>query len=385
MRTLVAVLALAALAGGVLAQTAEVDTTPAEAFAAAIAARVEPAEGDAFTFEGEVFLGARKLGTYRFSASVVEEDGRKLYGVEDLGRMTVQDKSHTTETRTWLDGHLTSLRGEEVHDDNGVASSARWTRTEGGYTLVEKRGEAEESEQAIAAPGGLVSNISGVLLFARALPATPGTYAFRTLNALNSDGEAVEDILLTAMGKKEWRGAAALLFHRRDGTRNITFALDPESRDFLGMKMEMEGGQVVEFRPVSAEAVALPADGFTTPAKDAKQCALIAALAFGTGNGDLLASISDWDSIAADMKSKHPEQEYDADTLRAGVVANLNNYQGKQPRDVVLPVIQAMAGQVKVTEEGDRATVVFPPMFQNLTIHVRRFGDEWRMVALPGT
>ena len=77
-------------------------------------------------------------------------------------------------------------------------------------------------EPAVA-PGGAVAHT----LTRRALPAEAGSYRFRSLNVLSTDGEDVKDILLTAQGLQKWNGAPALLFHRRDGARDITFALDP--------------------------------------------------------------------------------------------------------------------------------------------------------------
>jgi hypothetical protein len=363
-----------------LGQEAKTELTPSERFRVVVAKMPTPAEKCAFRFDGEIWVKDESLGRCFYSAEPVRDGEKTLWCVSQF--MALNPASPVVRARLGPD--LVCLDGEDSWQEKKSLPSVRWVRAEKGYEFVRRDADGRTEKHFVSAPEGALATFASVILFARHAPAEAADYEFPLLSTNIGEDNRCTSMVLSSEGLGKWGGEPALLFRWSKGRGFISFGLHPKSRAVLGLKIGKAGGGVFEVRPREIEAGSAALDEFVPPAKSAKQCALIACLAWGTGDGELFSDVCDWPTIVSGLKARYPDREIDGAELRAEIIRALNDCETGIAREDFIALLKRSCDEVTVQGTGaNRATVRFPEAYELPPVRVGRFGEEWRVVSLP--
>ena len=399
----VVVVLLLLLACGLTAPSFAKDApTPAEAFAAAAAALPAPSADHAFTFEGQALMNGTSFGTMSFSCKPEKgPNGEAWWLIEegfDMGGGEMVRSSVAT-----LDQQLRPIRGKVTGKDPDVESfEITWTRSATGFTLkhaVTTDGETTVTEEEVAHEGRTMTTFTALWLFGRQTLPTKGSYEAVVFEPDPDDVDPMFEVGTWTVGEEtDWQEQRVLVLKGMKGDdKDVEGFYDPTTKALLGVRLGSRT-QGFSMDVVPAKAAQDPAadtggDLYARPAKNAKEAALQAAMAFGSGNVELLSRVIHWPSIYDGLKAQHeaesagdPDAEPfpDLATVKASIEAQYTEVLPKNPRGMIEMALKAVEGQLTTKAlDGGITRVSFPPLFESLKLDVAERDGAWHLVRLP--
>lgn len=390
--------ALAALTGALPGTIAEEEASPspAEQFSRQLDRLPAPTAEAAFRFEGAILAGEQRMGTVKM-AGVPTDLPSGARGWRITESVSMMGGQMMREAEALLDRRLQPIEGRLRQQDPGEGPSrVTWSKGEAGFTVVRQRGDADPDEPVeIAHEGDTLTSITALWLFCSLSLGEKGSYATRVFEPAPSAGESTfEDATWSLEGEGTWLGEAAVIMRGEKESVAVEAGFDPATRAMLGADFRRENGMVLAFRPASeAPTPAEGEDPFAAPATSAENAALTAAMAFATGDVDLVDEIVHWPTVYDGMKAEHDARTAgvedappfpDAETLRGQILANLKTSLPTNPRPMIEAGLKMVKAQL-VTEalEGEITRVKFPAMFQNMVLDVGERDGKWYLVRFP--
>jgi hypothetical protein len=341
-----------------------------------LAALPAPSAEKGYDWEVQFVINGQPFGGGRFKAEPGGEGDEAGWKCSEDFALPVAGMKHRSQEFTRRD--LTTVEGEESDSGPKESKEASWERTASGYTLESKRGDAQATKQ-VEAPEGAVHSMASLLLFCRMVPAEPAVYEVPVLEANPDEDEGpleAATIRVVGAGKWEWDGKTtdAFVVEYARGGKAGSLYFDAKTRAPLAIKMQDPPITLV------SKGQAKAGIDFSAPAKTAKLGAARAALAFGTGDFELLSEVVHWET-AAERVSAATGEAADAESLRASLEGKLPKH---APREEVEAALLVYFEKLEETVDDKGDTVVkFPPEFKSLELKVREFDGVWKLVEFP--
>ncbi|MDJ0520543.1 MAG: hypothetical protein QNJ90_00560 [Planctomycetota bacterium] len=356
--------------------------SPAAAYKAKVASLPAPSAEHGFRLDGILRVNGKVFGHATLMAAPAGEKGdRWRVGDQIVIKASAQPRIELAEAI--FSQSLVPLEGIVRSNKPGDAA-VRWARTDTGYrgTTVEKQGEVStEKVRNFEHKETALTTLSATILFARFALDAPGTYATFIFEAENGmKGEtAMNPVTLQVHGERELDGKKVLYVTGQKGEQKLELLFKPEGKEIVGVRFE-EGPQRVEV---------LKADMWSAPSRDPVTAALRAALAFGTGDVDLLDSLIYWPRFYRAVMETHKQPEGQEppkmDSLRESIIAQWRKTLPKNPVEMIKPVLPQIRPQLKTRKlEGGDVEVLFPEVFRSLKLRLGQAYGFWHLVALPG-
>lgn len=356
---------------------------------AALAKLPAPSAEHAFTFEGDAVMNGAPFGNVTFKAEPTGEGTG--WSVSDM--FSFGGGAYVRTSTALLDRRLQPLSGRVEGKEPGTDGfEVTWTHTDTGFTAkhtATKAGETTSAETKLEQTGTMTTTMCSLWLFARLTRVQPGSFAVLVFDADPGEGDASFEQAAWTQGEKgTWDDREVLVLKGAKGDSQIEAAFDPETGALLGARMRNEAkGHDLVIRP-AAEAPAEPADDiYARPARNAKEAALQAGLAFATKDLALAERVIHWPSLHAQAKAGYAGEEPfpDVETFKAATMKNLESSLTERPREMIEGALTMVQDQLQEESlEGGRTKVTFPPLFGGLEMVVAPFEDVWYVVQLPG-
>lgn len=355
--------------------------SPAEAYSAKIASLPAPAAEYGFRLDGVLRLNGKVVGHATLLAEPGGEDG-SVWRVGDqlVIKMGAQPRIDISEA--YFSRTLGLLKGRVQSNKPGQAG-IQWVKTDKGFrgtTKVLEGQVATERVRNFEHAGSALTTLAGTVLFARfALPekATYQSTIFEVESGMKG-GKALHPVTLEVHGERELDGQQVLYVTGQKGEARLELIFKPEGRELVGVRFE-EGEQRIEI---------LKGDMWSMPARDPVTASLRAALAFGTGNVELLDDVIYWPSFYKSLLVTHPVKEGETpptmEAVRKQLLAKWRKILPKNPPKKVTPELRKLRAQIKTRRlQGGDVEVLYPESEQSMKLRMgRRFGF-WHLVALP--
>lgn len=375
------------------------------ALAARLAALPEPSATGAFSFRGWTEMSGAPIepaprGVFEITVDVIEEDGAPRWRVRELFTVDftvagAEEMRH--EAEVVLDRHLMPLRGRwHQHDPDGVDHRMEVVpgAPAGHLRFVPIAGETRGEPRDVQVEGPLVPTLGAFVLLQR-LTIPEGNGVLHAGLALHGPDEEerfqTASYVLDVNGRQEGQPAYAVESKRGDDDTLVMW-FDKETKALRGAKL---GSKSKPFVLMVREGQAPARADSDKPAlprgrDDALQAGLDVALAFGTGDVDLLDSLMHWPTIHAALVEAAPavdgKNPPTVEQLRLRLLATWRQSLPKNDRDMVqMGLMMVRDSVVLEMDEGseDGATVAFPETFQSLRLHVGRHDGKWFLDRLP--
>ncbi len=358
--------------------------SPKEAYAAKAASLPAPSAANAFRFDGVLRLNGKTMGHATLFAAPDPKDPA-IWRAGDQLVIKTAAAPRIEIAEAWFNRMLVPLRGA-VESTDPADARVTWVKTEQGFrgTATTKEGEVgTEKVRNFEHRGSATTTLSGTILFARMALPTKATYAttiFEAENAMKGK-PALHAARIDVLGEQELQGKQVLVVRAQKGAQKLELLFKAEGRELVAVRFE-EGEQRIEI---------LKGDVWSMPARSPVIASLRAALAFGTGNVELLDDVIYWPrfyksvmdaQIAAGSTAKPPSM----DAFRANLLEQWKQKLPKNPAAMIQGVLKQMPPQLKETKlaNGD-VEVLYPPAFRNLKLTLGKQFGFWHLVALPGT
>ena len=375
-RALLLVAALASLPA--LSARAGDEPDPAAAFAARTALLPAPSEAKALRFEGLVRLDGKRMGYAVLEMRAAAGDPPTWVAVDHMV-LKPQGVPMSNTATAHLSRSLAPLSGSIVNTRPG-GGKITWERTEKGFHATKSAEGAEGVEKSFEHAGTVLHTLAAVVWFLR--EALPAKVSYRTSILEVEDGlkgePALQPVDLEVLGEQDLQGKKVLVATGTKEGKQLTVLFHPESHDVLGVRLE-RGGKNFEI---------VAGDMWTLPAHDALTAGLRAALAFGTGDLEILDDVIDWPRFHAAILKAHPPaadaEPLTVPQLRQKLLQSWQSRLPKNPAGMIRGVLLGLKDTVKQQERDDGSVLLtFPASFKNMQLLVAERDGVWSLVAPP--
>ena len=352
---------------------------PAAAYAAEVAALPAPAAEHALRFAGVVRVNGRRMGHAVFEMHPTAGATPQWEAVDHV--LLKPDGVPMTETATARMSRALVLASGTVVSTRPGDGSIAWARTDEGFRATRQNAGSDPTVRDFVHAGTALNTLAATIYVLRqALPA-PATFAttiFEVEDGLK-DEPAMDPVVLKVEGRQTISGREVLAASGKKSDRELAVIFHPESHEVLGVRLTKKG--------LTLEI--LVGDEWTMPAPDPLAAGLRAALAFGSGDVDLLDDVIHWPSVVAHvLRAKPPKEGQPLPTVpqvRAALLKSWAEALPKNPGEMMKQVLTGLKEEVKQEKQADGTVLLtFPEAFQNLKLVVGQADGVWSLVKLPG-
>lgn len=353
-----------------------------------------PSKDRGIRFKGDIYIdGAVFSGTFDLTASPRGDEGSDATWLvrermkTNTRKVTEKGGPMSVLVLSTLRADLSPVEGKATSNADGENRRTRWRQTDAGVQLTGSKSGRKVQEESIGHNESWLPGLGCGALFAKLALDAPGAYATTFIDPVQRPAQAVDLQIVIRKPEGNGRQAATVLFGRvgyeilfdKDGAiAQLTFHIGTDE-DSIPLVIVPKGT-----KPAAARH-----DPFSKPAKNPKDAAIQATLAFVMRTPTLLKDAIRWERMhellieAAKLNSDLPRPAPFAEWKKAYVDDLWRTRDRKRELDPTKSRLLRMREKLRVVEVSDTAAKVIFPEDVKLEVLVALKDGIWKAIYAP--
>jgi len=342
----------------------------------------------AFAWQGVVEAQGTRVGSFALEAKAVSEGQWQL---AERVSIAAADARTAWEADLRVDRRLVPVRGVlKETDELGDALTHTWKAAEEGYRVETRSAARTPMQRTARKQEPSLCGLASLALFARLVPAEPGTCTTRVFHPeweyLEAERPFVP-VALTVTLADGGEGRQILEVRAVEGKTEVRVLLDAASRDLVEIRIRGRAPADLTLEPAQGPPDGTSEDLFAEPSTTPRGCAARVALAFATVDVDHFDRLVHWPTLRRNMKASIRGDLTD-EAFREKILDQFREQgRGREPqaREEAQAFIREQAEGFGVETRGaDDAVVTLGAAWGGMRLTLRKVENGWRLVRLPG-